>query len=419
MPAEWEPHAATWLAWPHFHGDWPGRFEPIPWVYAEIIRNLAKHELVELIVNGAAAARKARRVLEHADAFSANIRFHSWPTNRVWLRDSGCIYLTPAHGGADALVRPAGPEAQHVVSQHQPRQGHEFARANQQVKKTRALAPEVLALKFRFNAWAKYSNWRFDDKIGSLMAQVNPPTLAAKNAARMGHDVPRPVHTEEIRPVSADRRVVLEGGSIDVNGAGTILTTEECLLSKVQQRNPHMTRVHYEKVFADYLGAPHTIWLGRGIAGDDTHGHIDDLTRFVSRNTVVTMVEPNSKDVNHAPLWANLRRLQSARDQDGKQLTVVELPMPQPVVFEGRRLPASYANFYIANGVVLAPVFNRPTDRIALNTLAELFPTREIVPIYSGDFIWGLGAMHCMTQQQPESEIFNLKSLDPTCRNAK
>ena len=239
----------------------------------------------------------------------------------------------------------------------------------------------IAAIKFRFNAWAKYSNWRFDDKIGSLMA---------KSAG-----------AEETRPVSAESRIVLEGGSIDVNGAGTILTTEECLLSKVQERNPHMTRVHYEKAFADYLGAPHTIWLGRGIVGDDTHGHVDDLSRFVARTTVVTMIETNSKDPNHAPLQSNLRRLQSARDQDGKQLTVVELPMPQPVIFEGRRLPASYANFYIANGVVLAPVFNRPNDRIALNTLEQLFPKREIVPIYSGDFIWGLGAMHCMTQQQP------------------
>jgi len=253
----------------------------------------------------------------------------------------------------------------------------------------------LLAIKFRFNAWAKYSNWRYDDKIGNLMAKI--PTSRAKNAREMGH----PVHSQKIQPISAGKRIVLEGGSIDVNGAGTILTTEECLLSKVQERNPHMTRVHYEKAFADYLGAQHTIWLGRGIFGDDTHGHVDDLTRFVAKDTVVTMVEPNPKNVNQAPLRANLRRLQAARDQDGRQLTVVEIPMPEPVVFEGRRLPASYANFYIANGVVLAPVFNRPNDRIALNTLAQLFPTREIAPIYSGDFIWGLGAMHCMTQQQP------------------
>jgi agmatine deiminase len=346
MPAEWEPHAATWLAWPHYKGDWPGKFEPIPWVYAEIIRNLAKHERVELIVNHAPAARQARRVLERADALSDNIHFHRWATNRIWMRDSGSIFLK--HGEAPS---------------------------------ERETREQAIGLKFRFNAWAKYSNWRYDEKIGSLMLK------AAK--------------ANELQPLSGGKRIVLEGGSIDVNGAGTILTTEECLLSKVQERNPHMARVHYEKAFADYLGASNTIWLGRGIFGDDTHGHVDDLARFVSRDTVVTMVELDSKDVNHAPLQANLRRLQAARDQNGKQLTVVELPMPQPVVFEGRRLPASYANFYIANGVVLAPVFNRPNDRIALNTLAQLFPKREIVPIYSGDFIWGLGAMHCMTQQQP------------------
>jgi agmatine deiminase len=339
MPAEWEPHAATWIAWPHFQGDWPGRFEPIPWVYAEIIRHLARHERVDLIVGTAAAARQVRRILQRADVPSKNIIFHHWSTNRVWLRDSGCIFLKPREPAA------------------------------------------ALALKFRFNAWAKYSNWRQDEKLGSLMAKA--------------------AHAEETRPLWAESRIVLEGGSIDVNGAGAILTTEECLLSKVQERNPHMMRVHYEKTFADYLGAPHTIWLGRGIAGDDTHGHVDDLSRFVAKDTVVTMIEPNTKDENHAPLQANLRRLQAARDQNGKQLTIVEIPMPQPVVFEGRRLPASYANFYIANNVVLAPVFNRPNDRAALNTLAQLFPKREIVPIYSGDFIWGLGAMHCMTQQQP------------------
>jgi agmatine deiminase len=402
MPAEWEPHAATWLAWPHFHGDWPGKFEPIPWVYAEIIRYLARHERVELIVNDSSAARQARRVLERADAPSHNIRFHRWPTNRVWLRDSGCIFLTPQPGYAR-------PDSRGRLSPHENREGHEFTGADRMQKETGASAPEgaLLALKFRFNAWAKYSNWRRDEKIGSLMARVKIPTpsagsgqaLAAKDEARMGH----PSHTQEIRPLAAGNRIVLEGGSIDVNGAGTILATEECLLSKVQERNPHMTRVHYEKAFADYLGAPLTVWLGRGIFGDDTHGHVDDLTRFVAKDTVVTMVEPNSRDVNHAPLRANLRRLQAARDQDGRQLTVVEMPMPQSVIFENRRLPASYANFYIANGVVLAPVFNRPNDRIALNTLAQLFPKREIVPIYSGDFIWGLGAMHCMTQQQPAS----------------
>jgi agmatine deiminase len=365
MPAEWEPHAATWLAWPHYHGDWPGKFDPIPWVYTEIIRNLARLERVELIVNDAAAEKHSRNQLKQANADVTNVRFQRQPTNRSWLRDSGCIFLTQSSMSRD-------------------REGHDFSRAAKDGKEKRALAPEgnLLALNFRFNAWAKYSNHRQDEKIGSLMSAV--------------------ANVKEIRPQHRNTRVVLEGGSIDVNGQGTILTTEECLLSRIQQRNPGMTRKDYEQIFADYLGAPHTIWLGNGIHGDDTHGHVDDLTRFVAPDTVVTMVEPNRKDVNHKPLQDNLRRLQSATDQAGKRLNIVELPMPRAVVFEQRRLPASYANFYIANGIVLVPVFNDPNDRLALNTLSDLFPTREIVPIYSGDLIWGLGTMHCMTQQQPE-----------------
>ena len=350
MPAEWSPHAATWLAWPHYHGDWPGKFEPIPWVYTEIIRNLARHERVDLLVNDAPAEKRVRKLLQRANADLGNVRFHRHPTNRVWLRDSGCIFCTC---GAGARARES--------------QGHNS---------------RLLALNFRFTAWAKYSNYAHDQKIGSLMSTV--------------------ANAKEVRPQHRNTRVVLEGGSIDVNGQGTILTTEECLLSKVQQRNPNMKRKDYEKIFADYLNAPHVIWLGNGIHGDDTHGHVDDLTRFVAPNTVVTMVEPNRKDINHKPLNDNLRRLKSATDQDGNPLNIVELPMPAAVIFEQRRLPASYANFYIANGIVLVPVFNDPQDRIALNTLSELFPTREIVPIYSGDLVWGLGSMHCMTQQQPE-----------------
>jgi agmatine deiminase len=349
MPAEWETHAATWLAWPHHQADWPGKFEPIPWVYAEIIRNLALHEQVELIVNDASAERKVRSLLDRANTSVKNVRFHRWPTNRGWLRDSGCIFFTC---GAGALAR----ESQHRNS-------------------------SLLAANFRFTAWAKYNNYRHDEKIGSQMA-----TVAA---------------AQEIRPLHNNTRVVLEGGSIDVNGQGTILTTEECLLSKIQQRNPGMSRKDYENLFAEYLGAPHTIWLGKGIHGDDTHGHVDDLTRFVAPGTVITMVESNPKDVNHKPLRDNRRRLQAATDQAGKPLNVIELPMPSPVIFENRRLPASYANFYIANGIVLVPDFNDANDRIALNTLAELFPTRKIIPIYSGDLVWGLGTMHCMTQQQP------------------
>jgi agmatine deiminase len=339
MPAEWEHHEATWLAWPHYQGDWPGKFEPVPWIYAEIIRNLSRHERVELIVNDAVAERKVRKLLDRANALSGSLRFHRWPTNRVWVRDSGCIFVV----------------------------------TNRRSQK--------LAINFRFNAWAKYSNWKHDDKIGGLMAAT--------------------AHTEEIRPTHHAARVVLEGGSIDVNGRGTLLTTEECLLSSIQQRNPGMSRRGYEQIFAQYLGVSHVIWLGRGIHGDDTHGHVDDLARFVAPDTVVTVVESNTKDKNYAPLRENLRRLRAATDQNGKPLNIVEIPMPRPVLFERRRLPASYANFYIANGIVLVPVFNDANDRIALNTLSELFPGREIVPIYSGDLVWGLGNMHCMTQQEP------------------
>ncbi|MGA8271777.1 MAG: agmatine deiminase family protein, partial [Candidatus Sulfotelmatobacter sp.] len=345
MPAEWEPHDATWLAWPHHHGDWPGKFEPVPWVYAEIIRNLARHERVEVIVQDAVAEKQARKVLSRANVVSANVRFHRWPTNRGWLRDSGCIFVVRAEPDF------ARPDSRGRLSPHENRVGHDFSRADQAQKKTGALAPGVglLATKFRFNAWAKYSNWRHDEKIGSLMAAT--------------------AKSKEVPPLCDGTRVVLEGGSIDVNGKGTLLTTEECLLSKVQQRNPGMTLKDYEKIFAEYLGAPNVIWLGRGVSGDDTHGHVDDLARFVAPDTVVTMVENNPRDVNYKPLRDNLRRLKSARDQAGKALNIVELPMPGPVVFEKRRLPASYANFYIANGIVLVPVFNDPNDRIALNTL--------------------------------------------------
>ena len=410
MPAEWEPHAATWLAWPHYRDDWPGKFEPIPWVYAEIIRHLDRHERVELIVNDATSEKRARKVLNKANALSDQVRFHRWPTNRVWTRDSGCTFVT---GGVGTGLRPVragqrpAPTQSGAISGHvgtaarNNREGSDFSRANSsslslssraQRNRSRAndfaksrdlLSPELqlAAVTWRFNAWAKYSNFQRDAKIASLMA---------KSAG-----------THEIPAMFGKRRVVLEGGSIDVNGQGILLTTEECLLSKTQQRNPGMKRADYEKVFADYLGIKNVIWLGSGIAGDDTHGHVDDITRFVSPDTVVTAVESDPKDPNYEPLRENIRRLRVATDQDGKQLAIIELPMPSPVYFEKRRLPASYANFYIANGLVLVPVFNDPNDRIALDTLADLFPDREVVGIYSGDLIWGFGAMHCMTQQQP------------------
>jgi agmatine deiminase len=345
MPAEWEPHASTWLAWPHYRADWPGKFEPIPWVYAEIVRHLSRRERVDLIVNHAAAEKRARKILDRANALNSNVHFHRWPSDRVWTRDSGCTFVVSEEGNSTAS----------------------------------GTAREVAAVKWRFNAWAKYPNWRKDEKIGSLMAKA--------------------ASAEEIRSMHGKNRVVLEGGSIDVNGKGVLLTTEECLLSRIQQRNPGMARGDYEKVFAQYLGIHKVIWLGSGIAGDDTHGHVDDITRFVTPDTVVTAVESDPNDPNYEPLRENIRRLRAATADNS--LAVVELPMPAPVVFEGRRLPASYANFYIANGMVLVPVFNDANDRFALDTLADLFPDREVVGIYSGDLIWGFGAMHCMTQQQP------------------
>src|SRR5262249_6239395 len=205
-------------------------------------------------------------------------------------------------------------------------------------------------------------------------------------------------------PTASGRRVVLEGGGVDGNGAGLLLTTEECLLSDVQARNPGLSREDLEQVFADYLGVKKTLWLGRGIAGDDTHGHVDDLARFVGPRTVLTAVEDDPADENFGPLRENRERLRGMTDQDGRPLAGVELPMPDPVVFAGQRLPASYANFYIANTRVLVPTFNDPADRRALGILADLFPGRTVVGIHAVDLVWGLGTLHCLTQQQPAGQ---------------
>ena len=271
-----------------------GQIRTDPWVYAEIIRHLGRHERIDLIVNSAASEKHARKVLNKASALTDNIRFHKWPTNRVWTRDSGCTF---AVGGAGALAR-------------EERKGH-VSHATPETN--------LAAVTWRFNAWAKYSNYQHDEKIGSRMAKA--------------------AHARAIRPVHGKTRVVLEGGSIDVNGRGTLLTTEECLLSKTQQRNPAMSRHDYEKLFSDHLGIKNVIWLGSGIAGDDTHGHVDDIARFVSPSTVVTAVESDPGDLNYEPLQENLRRLRAATDQDGKPLSIIDLPMPGPVLFEGRRSP--------------------------------------------------------------------------------
>ena len=351
MPAEWEPHAATWIAWPHNPEDWPGKFQPIPWVYAEIVRHLSRAEDVHILVNDLAAERRATSILRRGSANLARIHFHQWATDRVWLRDSGPIFVTRPKGCSLAVTN------------------------------------------WKFNAWAKYDNWHHDDQIPHHVAKLyNLPEIKSEVPPQGSRKKPH--------------RLVLEGGSIDVNGAGSLITTEECLLSEIQQRNPGLgneaaTRAALERAFHDYLGIQQTIWLHRGCAGDDTHGHVDDITRFVAEDTILTCVEPNTADENHLPLVENLDRLRSARTLQRKPFRIVELPMPAPVVFEGQRLPASYANFYIANGLVLVPTFNDPNDRHALNIIAGCFPTRKVVGIHAVDLVWGLGTLHCLTQQEP------------------
>ncbi len=340
MPAEWEPHEATWIGWPHELTDWPGKFTPIPWVYGEIVRHLARVERVRIFVENAAAESKARAVLKKSGANLAAVDFSRVPTNRGWTRDFGPLFVKNAAG--------------HVAMTH-----------------------------WMFNAWAKYDDYKKD----------------AVAIPRVNQKLRFPIWQPEYK----GRRVVLEGGSIEVNGRGTLLTTEECLLSPVQARNPGVSREEMETIFRDYLGVTNVLWLRNGIAGDDTHGHVDDLARFVDPGTVVTVVEQDPAEQNFAPLQENLLLLKTMKDQDGRALRIETLPMPEPVYFAGQRLPASYANFYIANRIVLVPTFNDANDRIALDTLARLFPNRQVIGLACRDLVLGLGTLHCLTQQQPAS----------------
>ena len=341
LPAEWEPHEATWIGWPHNRTDWPGKFGPIPWVYGEMVRRLAPGELVRVLVGGKPEELVAKRVLARAGCGGAPVEFFRVPTNRGWTRDSG-----------PAFVRREGRRAGTAIR------------------------------RFRFNGWARYDDWRKDDAVPPRVARaLGLPLLPARFRGR---------------------DVVLEGGAIDVNGSGSLLTTEECLLDPhVQVRNPGMQRRDYEKVFGDLLGAGNVLWLNRGIAGDDTHGHVDDIARFTGPRTIVLCREQNRSDENHAPLEENRERLESQRLEDGSKVEVTFLPMPAPLFFDGRRLPASYANFYVGNAAVLVPTFNDPKDRVALGILGELFPDRPVVGIHAVDLVWGLGTIHCLTRQQP------------------
>lgn len=346
MPAEWLPHTATWIAWPHNEEDWPGKFPPIPWIYADIARLISEDENVYILVQSEEAEAEAREALEMTDAVMENIKFFHLPTDRVWTRDSGPIFVT-----------------------RKSETGIEGAITN-----------------WHFNAWAKYDNWKLDDKV--------PDYVAGQ------------LKLNQFKPMAGNpqKQVVLEGGSIDVNGAGLLLTTEECLLSEVQQRNPGLSREEIEQVLADNLGIKKVLWLKDGIVGDDTHGHVDDLARFTDENTIVLVQEDDPEDENFERLQENLKVLESLTNLDGEPFNIVKLPMPRPVIFDGERLPASYANFIITNKKVLVPIFNDVNDLKALNILQELFPTRKVTGVYCRDLVWGLGTLHCMTQQQP---LFN------------
>jgi agmatine deiminase len=341
MPAEWEPHRATWIAWPHHEPDWPGKFNAIPWVYADLVRVLADHEAVNILCKDSDVAQRARSLLDAHGARPDRLTLHDVPTDRVWLRDSAPTGVINGDGS-------------------------------------------VTLLDWAFTGWAKYDNWQQDARVG--------PAIAALSG--LGRE--EPCRTD------SPSRIVLEGGGIDVNGQGLLLATEEWLLSDIQVRNPGLDRADYERIFREWLGISRTIWLGEGCLGDDTHGHVDDVARFVSPDTVVVAVEEDTSDDNHRRSMDNVRRLEAAaREADVGPLQIVRLPFPRPVVMNGERLPASYANFYIANGVVLVPTFNDPNDRLALNTLATLMPTRQVVGIHAVDLAWGLGTLHCLTQQEP------------------
>ena len=338
MPAEWERHAATWLSWPHKESSWPGKLERIPPIWVEMVRALVAGEDVNILVNAAAPAAAVGALLERARVPLTRVHLHEVPTDDAWIRDHGPTFLTRSA----------------------PRDG--------------ALA----LVDWTYNAWGgKYPPWELDDQVPGAIAR-----LLGVQAVSPG--------------------IVLEGGAIEVDGSGTVLTTEACLLNP--NRNPHLDRARIEQYLCDYLGVRRVLWLGDGIVGDDTDGHIDDLSRFVAPGVVATVVEDDPEDENYSLLQENYRRLQSMCDAAGRPLRIVTLPMPEPIFYDGARLPASYANFYIGNAVVLAPVFGSRRDAVALATLRSLFPDRTVVGINAVDLVWGLGAFHCVTQQQPAVE---------------
>jgi agmatine deiminase len=355
MPAEWRPHEATWLGWPHHATDWPGKLDTIKWVYGEMVRRIAAGETVRILIDHPREQAAARHYLKCAGADLRRVQFVIHPTNRGWTRDSGPIFVQRR-----ALMIP-----------------HRGTRPRPRGNKT-----ETAIVHFHFNAWAKYPDWQKDRRVPETAARLLRKRLF--NAEWQGRDF------------------VLEGGGIEVNGRGTLLTTEECYLDpKIQVRNPGLGRAEIDQTLKRYLGVTNVLWLVAGPVGDDTHGHIDDICRFVDRKTLVLIKETNRRDINYRPLNENWERVQDFRLEDGSRPRVVALPMPGPLYFDGCRLPASYANFYICNAAVLVPTFNDPNDRLALGILGDLFHDRPVIGIHAVDLVLGFGTLHCLTQQQP------------------
>jgi agmatine deiminase len=342
MPAEWEKHEATWIGWPHNETDWPGKIDTIRWVYGEIVRKIAAGEIVRILINNKAEEKLACSYLNRAGANLKNVEFVNHPTNRGWTRDSGPIFVRLGKG----------------------------------------IRSEKAIVHFHFNAWAKYDDWQKDRRVPEIAGKLLRKRLF--NAEHKGKDF------------------VIEGGGIEVNGRGTLLTTEECYLDpKVQVRNPGLGQKEIDETLKKNLGVTNVLWLVAGPVGDDTHGHIDDICRFVDAKTLVLIKETNKKDQNYHPLSENWDRVQDLRLEDGSKPEVIALPMPAPLHFDGYRLPASYANFYISNAAVLVPTFNDPNDRLALGILGELFKDRPVMGIHAVDLVLGFGTLHCLTQQQP------------------
>lgn len=339
LPAEWEPHSATWLVWPQNVNDWPGKFSDIKRVYREIVSHLSESEKVRIVVNPGETRKKAEGFLREGPTDLASVEFYECPTDRSWIRDSGPFFARDDSG-------------------------------------------ELSVLDFGFNGWAKYTDWENDDMVPGFVAETL--RLNSEAPARLG------------------KKIILEGGSVDVNGEGSLITTKQCLLSTDKQaRNPSLEKNDYEAVFSEYFGATNVLWLNGGIEGDDTNGHVDDICRFTGPGTVVLCLEDSAEDPNYRPLRENLEILQDLELEDGGKIEIVPLPMPSPLFFEGERLPATYANFYVSNEKVLVPVYNDPKDREALGIMSELFPEKHIVGIDCVDLVWGFGAIHCMTKEEP------------------